>query len=161
MNWKGLKTPKSSHHYSNHASHAVGLDFFTSHLKSINRWETEFNFCSACVSPEFQCNFGLLHVTSEEITISCHLSDTGKLWSQHSVMPSIQYNTTQHNTKLCDTMLGRESMEDMCMDYMTERSVATSNKGRLTFNSLLYVFILGNLWVERGCIVVFYPVDKA
>ena len=47
------------------------------------------------------------------------------------------------------------------MDYMTERSVATNNKGRLTFNSLLYVFILGNLWVERGCIVAFYPVDKA
>ena len=47
------------------------------------------------------------------------------------------------------------------MDYMMERSVATNNKGRLTFNSLLYVFILGNLWVERGCIVVFYPVDKA
>jgi len=47
------------------------------------------------------------------------------------------------------------------MDYMTERSVATNNKGRLTFNSLLYASILENLWVERGCIVVFYPVDKA
>ena len=47
------------------------------------------------------------------------------------------------------------------MDYMTEKSVATNNKGRLTFNSSLYVSILGNLWVERGCIVVFYPVDKA
>jgi len=58
------------------------------------------------------------------------------------------------------TVLGWESMEDMCMDYMTERSVATNNKGRLTFNSSLYLFILGNLWVERGCIVVFYPVDK-
>ena len=58
-------------------------------------------------------------------------------------------------------MFGRESMEDMCMDYMTEKSVPTNNKGRLTFNSLLYVSILGNLWVERGCIVVYYPVDKA
>ena len=47
------------------------------------------------------------------------------------------------------------------MDYMTERSVATNNKGRLTLNSLLYLFILGNLWVERGCTVVFYLVDKA
>ena len=47
------------------------------------------------------------------------------------------------------------------MDCITERSVATNNKGRLTFNSLLYASILGNLWVERGCIVVFYPVDKA
>jgi len=47
------------------------------------------------------------------------------------------------------------------MDYITERSVATNNKGRLTFNNLLYASILGNLWVERGGIVVFYPVDKA
>ena len=47
------------------------------------------------------------------------------------------------------------------MDYMAERSVATNNKGRLTFNSLLSASNLGNLWVERGCIVVFYPVDKA
>ena len=36
-----------------------------------------------------------------------------------------------------------------------------NNKERLTFNSLLYMFRLGNLWVERGCIVVFYSVDKA
>jgi len=41
------------------------------------------------------------------------------------------------------------------MDYMSESSVATDNKGRLTFNNLLYLFILGILWVERGCIVVF------
>jgi len=46
------------------------------------------------------------------------------------------------------------------MDYMTERSVAMNDKGRLTFISSLYLFILGNLWVERGCILVFYPVDK-
>ena len=36
------------------------------------------------------------------------------------------------------------------MDYITERSVATNNKGRSIFNSLLYVSIFGNLWVERG-----------
>ena len=44
-------------------------------------------------------------------------------------------------------MLGCESMEEMCTDYVTGMSVATHNKGRLTIISTLYLFIWGNLWV--------------
>ena len=44
---------------------------------------------------------------------------------------------------------------------VTEMSVAMHNKGRLTFIGELYLFLRGNMWVQRGCIVVFNPINNA
>jgi len=52
-------------------------------------------------------------------------------------------------------------MEETLTRYVTEMSVATHNKGRLTFIGALYLFVWGNMWVQRGGIVVFNPINNA
>jgi len=52
-------------------------------------------------------------------------------------------------------------MEETFTGYVTGMSVATHNKGRLTLIGELYLFVIwGKMWVQRGCIVVFYPINN-
>jgi len=52
-------------------------------------------------------------------------------------------------------------MEETLTEYVTEMSVTTHNKERLTFISELYLFFWGNMWVQSGCFVDFYPVNTS
>jgi len=52
-------------------------------------------------------------------------------------------------------------MEETPTGYVTEMSVAMHNKGRLTSHLELYLFFWGDMWVQRGCLVVFSPANTS
>jgi len=49
-------------------------------------------------------------------------------------------------------------MEETFTGYVTGMNV--TNRGRLTLIGELYWFVWGKMWVQRGCIVVCYPINN-